>query len=118
MTNPKPTEGWAIIAKDGRVLFSTCAATPEGAWQIQAGGKSDIAPHLVADDIERGFYAAPVTIIPTADLVKEAARVLLEHLTDQKCAECDCNSGGIDCNWIASKIDGAALRALAGQGGE
>ncbi len=100
MTNPKPTEGWAIVAKDGRVVAAT------------------LSEELALGMRPWGATIIPVTIIPTADLVKEAARVLLEHLTDQKCAECDCNSGGIDCNWISSKIDGAALRALAGQGGE
>lgn len=60
MTDHKPTEGWAIVASDGA-----------------------INPRLVcgAEEIAQGYLdpgetIIPVTIIPTADLVKEAARVL------------------------------------------
>jgi len=92
MTKPKPTEGWAIVAKDGRVKHVL------------------LGPHGSAGNFgSHDETVTPVTIIPTADLVKEAARVLLEA-HDRFLAEHPEN----DREYIP--IDD--LRALAGQGGE
>ncbi len=103
MTNPKPTEGWAVVSAAGNVLLAGTRGSPE----------------LIDDET-----IIPVTIIPTADLVKEAARVLVKWL-DEPMTE-----GGMTAQEIGfMKATGgigeaaydaleAALRALAGQGGE
>jgi hypothetical protein len=140
MTNPKPTEGWAIVAKDGLLRSSLCCDTEEEArWYLEH----------VAETI------IPVTIIPTADLVREAARVLglawnktvdglpkKPGLKSYEYVEClilkkdgDIEIGMWNCEhecWDDEECDDyrydptepvawlpiAALRALAGQGGE
>ncbi len=109
MTNPKPTEGWAIVAKGGAILD---AHPNEGTAHAMCPWDATIIP---------------VTIIPTADLVKEAARVLLGAFDNDRTdspvdyqavyeamAEVYRISGWTD--W--PEIIDAALRALAGQGGE
>jgi len=98
MTNPKPTEGWAIVAKDGRVKHVI------------------LGPHGSAGNYgSHDETTTPVTIIPTADLVREAARVLLgaEISTVQISPTTSFTPNGETKRGIDHY-----LRALAGQGGE
>jgi hypothetical protein len=100
MANPKPTEGWAAYGKDGFQY-----AVP------------DVGPGEVSAQ-RRGSVVIPVTIIPTSDLVREAARVLLgwkasNHMEASAIIRAAVHEAGED-QYVFDEV----LRALAGQGGE
>jgi hypothetical protein len=115
MTNPKPTEGWAAYTVNG------------DAYRVYTKNSKELADELAfpSDTI------IPVTIIPTDDLVREAARVLLDDIDPVRLEwlrKFWKQSGG---EWHGPKVERwsipeanmptfftAALRALAGQGGE
>jgi len=100
MTNHKTTEGWAIVAKDGRVKH------------VMLGHHGSAGNYGSHDET-----VTPVTIIPTADLVREAARVLLGAMFEPDGTTYNGDFLGKLPPAPIHSIE-ASLRALAGQGGE
>jgi hypothetical protein len=103
MTNPKPTEGWAIVAKDGRAYR---VYLDEGIAHSQS-------------EPDDGDTIIPVTIIPTSDLVREAARVLADAIdTPHDDEDYAASEMAVHIRLQDRPVFRAALRTLAGQGGE
>ncbi len=100
----KPTEGWAVVSAAGSILEVGTYGSPL-VWEELHGDYGDIIS---------------VTIIPTADLGKEAARVLLGAGLQRFSP--DYFAGDYTSVFMEKDDDGdwvslAALCALAGQGG-